>query len=151
MSQSLANLLLHIIFSTKQRVPFLATHDVREAMNGYLVGTLRNLGCPSIIVGCVSDHVHILCNLSRTLTVAQLLEEAKKSSSVWIKSQHEALGNFHWQGGYGAFSVSQSNVAAVKQYIADQERHHLTRSFQDEFRLFLQRHGVAFDERYVWD
>jgi putative transposase len=150
-SQSLANILLHIIFSTKQRVPSLATHDVREAMNGYLVGTLRNLGCPSIIVGCARDHVHILCNLSRTLTVAQLLEETKKSSSVWIKTQNEALREFHWQGGYGAFSVSQSNVEAVTRYIAGQEQHHRTMSFQDEFRLFLKRHGVTFDERYVWD
>jgi putative transposase len=151
MPQSLSNVVLHIIFSTKHRRPFLREPKVRDVMIGYLVGTLRNLQCPSIIVGVVEDHVHILCNLSRTMTIANLVERVKTSSSARIKEEGPFLRDFHWQDGYGAFSVSQSKVEEVKRYIADQEQHHRTRTFQEEFRLFLQRHGMEFDERYVWD
>ncbi len=151
MPQSLANVLIHAIFSTKHRQPFLKKTQDRDAMTGYLVGTLQNIKCPSLIVGVVSDHVHILCNLSRTLSIAQLIEEIKTSSSAWIKNQGPHLEEFHWQNGYGAFSVSQSNAPEVKRYIENQEEHHRTRTFQEEFRLFLERHGIAYDERYVWD
>lgn len=120
-------------------------------MVGYLVGTLRNLNCPSVILGVVEDHVHILCNLSRTITVAHLVEQVKTSSSARIKEEGPGLQGFHWQNGYGVFSVSQSNVGEVKRYIAKQEEHHRTRTFQEEFRLFLKRHRIEFDERYVWD
>jgi len=116
-----------------------------------LIGTLKNLKCPSLIVGVVEDHVHILCNLSRTITVAKLIEELKTSSSARIKKEGPSLLDFQWQNGYGAFSVSQSSAPQVKRYIANQERHHRKRTFQEEFRLFLERHGLAYDERYVWD
>lgn len=149
MPQSLANVVLHIVFSTKHRQPFLLEPVVRDAMTGYLVGTLRNLKCPSLIVGFVKDHVHILCNLSRTLAIAELIEEIKTSSSVRIKEEGPTLKDFHWQNGYGAFSVSQSNVDEVKRYIANQEEHHRTRTLQEEFRLFLEKHGIEYDERYV--
>ena len=151
MPQSLARVLIHIIFSTKNRAPWLKRHELREAMNGYLVGALRNLDCSAIAVGAAEDHVHILCHLSRTLSIAGLLEEIKKTSSAWIKTQEPALGEFYWQSGYGAFSVSPSNVEQVEQYIANQEEHHRKVSFQEEFREFLKRHGVMYDERYVWD
>jgi putative transposase len=150
-SQSLSHVLLHVIFSTKHRSPFLSTPELREAMNGYMVGTLRNLHCPSIIVNCVDDHLHCLCHLSRTISVAKLIEELKTSSSAWIKTEPGGPSDFHWQGGYGAFSVSPSNVPQVKAYIVDQEEHHRRVSFQEEFREFLRRHGVEWDERYVWD
>jgi REP element-mobilizing transposase RayT len=120
-------------------------------MAGYMVGILRNVKCPSLIIGAVEDHVHILCNLHRTVTIAQVVEDLKTTSSVRIKEEGPVLRDFHWQNGYGAFSVSQSNVEQVKAYIAGQEEHHRKRSFQEEFRLMLERHGVEFDERYVWD
>jgi putative transposase len=113
MSQSLSNVLLHIIFSTKNQEPFLSTPELREAMNGYMVGTLRNLECPSIIVNCVEDHLHCLCRLSRTISVAKLVEEMKTSSSAWIKTQVNGPAKFYWQNRYGAFSVSPSNVPQV--------------------------------------
>ena len=151
MSQSLANVLLHVVFSTKHRAPYLDTPEVREAMNGYLIGTLRNIDCPSLITNCVTALVHVLCQLSRTLTIAKLVEELKTSSSKWIKEEHSRLKDFHWQAGYGAFSVSQSNAEQVRRYIADQERHHQRLTFQDEFRELLKRHETEWGERYVWD
>jgi putative transposase len=151
MPQSLANVLVHVVFSTKHRQPFLSDPHVRDVMIGYLVGTLRNIDCPSLIIGAVEDHVHILCNLHRTVTIAKLVEEVKTSSSSRIKTEGPALAEFQWQNGYGAFSVSQSNAGPVKSYIANQEEHHRKRSFQEEYRLLLQRHGIEWDERYVWD
>ncbi len=120
-------------------------------MTGYLIGTLRNLECPSLITKVVEDHAHILCNLRRTITIAQLLENIKTSSSSRIKEETSELRDFHWQSGYGAFSVSQSNVESVMDYIRNQEEHHRTQTFQEEFRLLLERHGIEYDERYVWD
>jgi len=149
--QSLSNVLIHLVFSTKHRQPLLRTAELRGVMAGYMVGILRNVKCPSLIIGAVEDHVHILCNLHRTVTIAQVVEDLKTTSSVRIKEEGPVLRDFHWQNGYGAFSVSQSNVEQVKAYIAGQEEHHRKRSFQEEFRLMLERHGVEFDERYVWD
>jgi REP element-mobilizing transposase RayT len=151
MPQSLANVLLHIVFSTKHRQPFLRPPSLRHVMEGYLVGTLQNLHCPSLITTAVEDHVHILCQLHRTISISQLIQEIKTSSSSRIKEEHDSLRNFHWQNGYGVFSVSQSKVEIVKQYIATQEEHHRTKTFQEEFRLMLKRHGLDYDERYVWD
>ncbi len=151
MPQSLANVLLHIVFSTKNRQPFLSEAADRDVMTGYLIGTLKNIKCPSLAVGVVADHVHILCNLSRTITIAKLVEEIKTSSSARIKEQGPALQEFSWQNGYGAVSVSQSNAPQVKQYVENQEEHHRTRTFEEEFRLLLEKHGVEYDERYVWD
>jgi REP element-mobilizing transposase RayT len=151
MPQSLANVTLHVIFSTKSRQPFLVDPQLRDKLAGYMVGTLKNIGCPSIITGVVQDHVHVLCNLSRTMTVAKLVEELKTFSSAWVKREVPELSEFYWQNGYGAFSVSQSNIPVVRRYIANQEEHHRVRTFQDEYRLFLKRHGIEFDERYVWD
>jgi REP element-mobilizing transposase RayT len=99
----------------------------------------------------MEDHVHILIDLARTVTVSQALEDVKKSSSKWLKTQGAEFAEFAWQAGYGAFAVSESNVSVVHDYIANQKEHHKQRSFQDEYRTFLKRHRVAFDERYVWD
>jgi len=151
MPQSLADVVVHIIFSTKDRVPYLRRPEHRTGLEGYLVGALENLNSPSIKVGAVEDHIHILCHLSRTISIAKLLEEIKKTSSAWIKTQDRALEGFYWQAGYGAFSVSRSNVEQVKAYIENQDQHHKRMTFQEEFRLFLQRHGVEYDERYIWD
>jgi putative transposase len=149
MAQSLARLYIHVIFSTKYREPILCdTH--RDSLYGYMAAVLRNCGCPPVLINSVEDHVHILFELSRTVSVSQAVEEVKKTSSKWIKTQGSKFTAFAWQAGYGAFAVSESNVSAVRRYIATQREHHRRKSYQEEYLQFLKRHGVA-DERYVWD
>lgn len=150
MPQSLARLQIHLVFSTKNRAPLLRD-PVRDALHRYMAVVLQNLGCPASLINSVEDHVHVLFELSRTVAVSDAVEEVKKSSSKWIKTQDAGLAGFAWQAGYGAFAVSESNVAAVRAYIAGQREHHRRKSFQEEYRALLDRHGVAFDERYVWD
>ena len=150
MPQSLARLHIHLIFSTKNREPVL--HDtVCDSMHRYMATVLQNLGCPPVLINSVADHVHILFELGRTVAVSDAVEQVKKTSSKWIKTQGAEFAHFAWQAGYGAFAVSQSNVSAVRQYIAAQQRHHRKKSFQHEYRAFLQRHNLPFDEKYVWD
>lgn len=112
---------------------------------------LHNVGCYAHLINSVEDHVHILVELSRTASVSQVVEEVKKASSKWIKTQGAEFAGFAWQAGYGAFAVSESNVPTVREYIAGQREHHRVKSFQEEYRAFLKRHRIAFDERYVWD
>ena len=150
MSQSLAKILTHIIFSTKHRRALIAP-SVQEELKAYLIGALKNLDSPSLETNCAPDHVHILCCMSKNLALTMLLEQIKKSSSKWIKTKGPAFTEFYWQTGYGAFSVSESNVDAVRDYIKRQEEHHRRMTFQEEFRQFLERHKVDYDERYVWD
>jgi putative transposase len=148
MPQSLSRVLIHLVFSTKNREPFIKPEH-RDRLFSYLGGALNGIGCPAITVGGVADHVHLLFVLGRTVSVSQVVEELKKESSKWAKPIiHPA---FYWQHGYGAFSVSPSNVEWVKAYIEKQEEHHAAISFQDEFRELLRRHGIEWDERYVWD
>ena len=149
MPQSLSTILVHLIFSTKHRDPLIPP-VIRPRLHGYIVGILDNLKSPSLQTGGVADHVHILCALSRTISPADLLEEVKKSSSKWMKAEGGVAG-FSWQAGYGAFSIGESQADSVIRYIQDQEEHHRKISFQDEFRKFLERYKVAYDERYVWD
>jgi REP element-mobilizing transposase RayT len=150
MPQSLARLPVHLVFSTKHRER-LITESVRDPLHAYMAGVLQNLGCPPVLINSVEDHVHVLFELSRTVAVSHAVEEVKKASSKWIKTQGDEFVRFAWQAGYGAFAVSESNVAGVRDYIADQRAHHRQKSFQEEYRLFLERHGIPFDERYVWD
>ena len=150
MSQSLAKIVVHLIFSTKNRRP-LITPDVVRELEGYLVGTLDNMGSPSLLIKAVADHVHVLFVQSRKHGLAEIVEELKKSSSKWIKTKGASFGAFYWQSGYGAFSVSQSVIEDTKRYIAGQDEHHRTTTFQEEYRAFLDRHGVSYDDRYVWD
>jgi putative transposase len=150
MPQSLARLHIHLIFSTKHRAPLL--HDaVRDSLHRYMAVVLQNLGCPPTLINSVEDHVHILFELARTVAVSAAVEAVKKTSSKWIKTQGSELAHFAWQGGYGAFAVSESLVPALRDYIANQREHHRKRTFQEEYRIFLERHGVPFDERYMWD
>jgi putative transposase len=151
MPQSLARIWLHIVFSTKDRYPYLQNADIRDEMFRMLGHHARELGCPPARVGGWNDHVHILCGHSRTITVAKLIEELKTETSKWVKQRAPDLCAFHWQGGYGAFSVSQSNCEAVIKYIEDQAKHHARMGYQDEFRAICARHCVEIDERYVWD
>ena len=150
MPQSLSYLLTHIVFSIKDRTPVLDA-TVRPAMHGYLATVARNVDCECFRVGGVADHVHLAVRLSRTLTMAKLIEELKTSSSKWLKTQSPALAAFAWQRGYGAFSVGPSDLNALLHYIDTQEEHHRTRTFQDEYRDFLTKYGIDHDERYLWD
>jgi REP element-mobilizing transposase RayT len=151
MPQSLARMLVHVIFSTKHREPFLHDAEIRDRLHAYLAQICNENNSHARIVGGVSDHVHILCDLSRTCCLADLVAEVKRSSSKWLKSQGNVLSKFSWQNGYGAFSVSQSQLNRVTIYIRDQEAHHAQQSFQQEYRGLLRKHGIEFDERYVWD
>jgi putative transposase len=151
MSQSLAQIYLHIVFSTKERRRFLQNKAIRDELHKYLGGTCNNLDCPVLRIGGVEDHVHILCRLGRTIKVADLIKELKRESSQWVKAQAPDLADFYWQLGYGAFSVSPGHVDGLTAYIAKQEEHHHTETVQEEFRRLLTKYGIEWDERYVWD
>jgi putative transposase len=150
MPQSLSKVTLHIIFSTKNREPWL-DRDVRPRMHAYLATICRDLGAELVRVGGVADHVHIVTTLPRTLSQAELIEQAKKTSSKWIKTLNPRYRGFFWQRGYSAFSVSSSQLDAVLQYIEAQQAHHRRRTFQEEYLELLRKHDVDFDERYLWD
>ncbi len=150
MSQSLARLHMHLVFSTKNREALIAD-PVRDSLHRYMASVLQNLGCAPVLINSVEDHAHLLFDLARTISISKAVEDVKKSSSKWIKTHGPELAEFAWQAGYGAFAVSESNVETVRAYIANQREHHRTKSFQEEYRMFLERHNIAFDERYVWD
>jgi putative transposase len=151
MPQSLSVVYLHLVFSTKDRRPFLRDQNLRDEMHAWLGGATRELECPSLLVGGVEDHVHLLARHGRIISQADWVKELKRTSSLWIKERDPAATDFAWQSGYGVFSVSASNVEAVRDYIARQAEHHRKWSFQDEFRALLKKHGETWDERYVWD
>ena len=149
MPQSLSYLLTHIVFSTKDRAPVLDA-AVRPSLHAYLATVARNLDCETFRVGGVADHVHLAVRLSRTITMAQLIEELKTSSSKWLKTQSPALAAFAWQRGYGAFSVGPSDLNALLHYIDHQDEHHRHRTFQEEYLELLHRSGAPYDERFLW-
>lgn len=150
MSQSLGNVLVHLIFSTKDRRP-LITDSIREPLHRYITGIFQHHDSPLITTNSVDDHIHVLFKLSRKFSIAEIVEQVKSGSSGWIKKQLPEFRDFYWQGGYGAFSIGQSQVDQVKGYIARQPEHHQRESFQEEFRKILRRYEVEHDERYVWD
>ena len=150
MSQSILRSYLHICFSTKYRQPFI-DDQIEDRLFNYLGGMCKEFDSQPLKVGGYLDHVHILCMLSRKITVMKLLEEIKSHSSKWIKTQGDAYHNFYWQKGYGGFSVNPRETDKVIEYIANQKAHHQQQSYQDEYRGMLKRYGVAYDERYVWD
>ncbi len=150
MPQSLSSILVHLVFSTKNREPYI-TAEIEPELHAYLAAVFRECHSPALIINGTTDHLHTLFTLSRTVTVAGLVEEVKKRSSKWAKTKGGLQRNFQWQTGYGAFSIGQSNVGALKRYIADQKEHHRRRTFEEEYRSFLERYGVAYDKRYVWD
>jgi putative transposase len=151
MPQSLSKVVVHIVFSTKHRYPFLVNKAIRDEMHAYLGGTCNELHCPVLTVGGVADHVHILCALSRNLPIAKVVCDIKRGSSKWIKTKGGMLTKFAWQNGYGVFSVGQSDIERVRRYIEGQEDHHGEKVFQTEYRSFLNEFGIEYDERYVWD
>jgi REP element-mobilizing transposase RayT len=151
MPQSLAQVWLHVVFSTKERRPFLQDEIFRKEMFRMLAHHIKETGCASASVGGYVDHVHLLVGLSRTITMAKLVEQIKTETSKWAKSSEGGSSLFSWQAGYGAFSVSYSKRDDVDAYICRQSEHHAKLSFQDEFRKICERHGIEIDERYVWD
>ena len=150
MPQSLAKVYVHIIFSTKNRVPIIS-NNIRNELYAYISGILINLKSDVIKINGTQDHLHILCTIPRTVTIAKVLEEVKKSSSRWIKTKGSPWNQFAWQDGYGIFFVSSSEVQDTISYIENQEKHHQKLSFKDELRIFLNEYGVEYDERYLWD
>ncbi len=138
------------MFSTKHREPIISP-PVETELHSYLGGVCKNLGCQPLIVGGYTDHIHILCMLSKKLALMKLLEEIKSNSSKWIKTKDNVYSNFYWQDGYGAFSVNPAEVDKVVAYIANQKEHHRKKTFQEEYRSILKKYTIEFDERYVWD
>lgn len=151
MPQSLSIVYLHLVFSTKDRQPFLRDKEVRDELHSYLGGVSKQLDCPPVIVGGVEDHVHLLCRFGRSISQADWVKELKRVSNLWLKQKGRDYADFQWQAGYADFSVSQSNLEQVTRYIANQEEHHKKMGFQDELRGLLKKHNQEWDERYVWD
>jgi putative transposase len=150
MPQSLHVLSVHIVFSTKERRPWLAS-DIRPRVWAYLSRSLQSLECYAITIGGVADHIHVLCNLTKKHAPMKVLEILKKDSSKFVKTLDDRLADFHWQDGYGLFSVSPSHVEAVRKYILRQEEHHRKETFREEFLRLLKKYGAVYDERYLWD
>ncbi|WP_045218810.1 IS200/IS605 family transposase [Desulfonatronum thioautotrophicum] len=150
MPQSLSNILLHFVFSTKNREPLIPP-ELEPELYAYIAAIHKNMACPLLKIGGTENHLHILCLLERVVTVSKLLEEVKKSSSKWIKNKDDRLAGFAWQVGYGAFSIGMSNMEALEQYIMRQKTHHQQVSFEDEYRALLKKYRVEWDEKYVWD
>lgn len=151
MPQSLANMIVHLVFSTQDRQPWFTDTEKMNSMHAYLGGVSAKLECPTLTIGGVADHVHLLARLGRTISLADWVKELKRASTVWMKKEWPEFATFHWQAGYGAFSVSQSNTDAVVKYIRHQAEHHRAKTFQEEFRAMLRKNGIEWDERYVWD
>jgi REP element-mobilizing transposase RayT len=149
MPQSLSRIYLHLVFSTKGRAPIIKD-QIRDSLHRYMATVLKNIGCHANLINSVEDHVHVLFEFGRTVALSKVVEDIKKSSSKWIKTRPTGVSDFAWQNGYGVFSVSHSNLEAMRDYIASQREHHRKRTFQDELRTLLDKHGVKYDERYIW-
>ena len=149
MSQTLVSLLVHLVFSTKNRADLIAP-EIETDLFAYMSATLKNRGSPCLAINGTTNHVHLLLSLSKNDALSVVVRELKKSSSKWIKSRGVEFKDFVWQDGYGAFSVGQSNVAALKLYIARQKEHHRGRSFEEELLALLEKYGVRYDEEYLW-
>jgi REP element-mobilizing transposase RayT len=150
MPQSISQIYAHLIFSTKDRYPFLQP-NICERVHAYLSVVLRDMGSPYVVVGGVADHVHILYDIGRVTAVSDYVEQLKRESSKFVKTLGDNLDKFYWQRGYGIFSVSPTHRESVVKYIQNQDEHHRTKTFQEEYRMFLKRYEIEFDERYVWD
>lgn len=149
MAQSINKIFLHIIFHVKTTSPKILEGDA-ERLHEYVGQLINTTGCQSVRVGGIDDHIHAVCMLSREETVSHLVEEMKRNSSRWIKTLSPHYRTFAWQGGYAAYSVSQSVVDKVIEYVSNQKEHHQKMTFEEEYIQFLKLHNIAFDERYVF-
>jgi putative transposase len=150
MPQSLAKLYMHLVFSTKNRERVLADED-RPNLHAYMGGILKGLDCMPVEINSEPDHVHVLFMLGRKIAVSDVVAGAKRGATDWLRTRSPRYAGFHWQSGYGIFSVSQSAVDTVREYIHNQREHHRVRTFQEEYRTMLQKHSVQYDEQYVWE
>ena len=150
MPQSLAKILTHIVFSTKNRQRWLHT-DICQELYPYINKILENQKCHAYQIGGMPDHIHILCALGKTISASKLIEEIKTSTSKWIKTKDNSFRDFYWQSGYGIFSISPTHLDVLKSYVTNQDKHHKTSTFQDEFIQLLQKNNVPYDEQYLWD
>lgn len=150
MAQTLVSLLVHLVFSTKHRRDFI-TPEIEPHLYSYLGGIARNHQSRLIAAGGTANHVHLLVSQSKNIPLCDLLAELKKSSSAWIKTQDAALVSFHWQDGYGPFSIGASQVPAVKAYLARQKQHHRKKTFEEELIQFLEKYGIEYKKEYLWD
>lgn len=150
MAQTLVSLLVHIIFSTKHRTDFI-TPEIEPHLYAYLGGVAKHHQSRLLMAGGTMNHVHLLVSQSKNIALSDLLEEIKKSSSRWIKTQGASLTDFHWQDGYAAFSIGASQIPTVKAYLARQKQHHQRRTFQEELREFLEKYGIEYNEKYLWE
>ena len=150
MPQSLVKMLIHIVFSTKNRADLILP-EIERDLFGYLNGIVGNNGSKLILANGTTNHVHLLVSLGKTITISELVGDIKRSSSNWIKKQNASFGNFYWQKGYGAFSTGQSQVETVAGYIERQKEHHKKQNFKEEYRALLKRYEIEYDEQYVWD
>lgn len=149
MGQSLVNQYMHVIFSTKNREELILP-SIESELHRYLGGICNELDCTSLKIGGYLDHVHILCMLSKKITIETLLQKVKANSSKWIKTKGDIFEQFFWQDGYGAFSVSSRHVNLLMEYIANQKEHHSKMSFKEEYLRILKKNDVDYDERYLW-
>jgi Transposase and inactivated derivatives len=149
MASTLTNLIVHIVFSTKNRLP-LITHELQPKLYAYMGGITRGEGGSLIAIGGIEDHLHMLVRLPSTTSIAEMLRRIKGNSSHWVNEQHNITVSFGWQRGYAAFSVSQSLISRVTEYIKRQESHHKKITFKNELERLFLRNGVEYDERYVW-
>jgi putative transposase len=150
MPQSLSQIMVHLVFSNKDREPML-NDEIRDELHAYIGGIITNEKGTLLKSGSVYDHIHLLIALPRTISAADLVQAIKTGSSKWIKIKSDWYINFHWQRGYGIFSISPSHQSALEMYIANQAEHHRKETFQDEYRHLLAKYKIEFDERYVWD
>lgn len=150
MAQTLVSLMVHVIFSTKNREPFI-TPEIEPELFAYIGGILKNHESRLLDAGGTADHVHLLISQSKNIALSALLKDVKKDSSSWIKTKGSNFRNFHWQDGYGGFSIGGSNISGPKEYIANQKEHHRRKSFQEELVQFLDAYGIEYDERYLWN
>ena len=149
MAQTLVSLMVHVVFSTKNRQP-LITPEVEPELYAYLGGTAKNLDSRCLAAGGTENHLHLLVSQSKKVPLCHLMEELKKGSSKWIKTKASTFRTFGWQDGYGAFTVGESQVEALKLYIARQKERHKKQTFEEEFMLLLKKYHVPYDERYLW-
>ncbi len=150
MPQSLFKFLIHIVFSTKNRADLIAP-EIENDLFGYIHGIVENNGAKLIIANGTANHIHLLISLPRKIDVSELIGDIKRDSSVWMKKQNARFADFYWQKGYGAFSIGQSQVETVVNYIKNQKEHHKKQDFKDEYRMLLKNYEIEYDEQYVWD
>jgi REP element-mobilizing transposase RayT len=149
MAQTLVSLMTHVIFSTKNREPFI-TPEMEPELFAYIGGILKNNECRLLDAGGTADHVHLLISQSKNMALSSLMKDVKKDSSSWIKTKGREFRNFHWQDGYAGFSIGKSELSGLRRYIGEQKEHHRKRTFQDELMQFFNDYGIEYDERYLW-